>query len=149
MEQRIAIVTEDGEKISSHFGMAPIYQVFTVEDGQVIAEEQREKPHHERHPDQHRDKQEHQGGNAANLELHEVQDINLHDRDHQSPDRGHQAMFAPVADCQVLICGGMGTPAHQGALAAGLEVVLVGGKLRPVLDAYLRGEIQSDMRRVH
>jgi len=149
MQRKIAVVTEDGEKISSHFGMAPIYRVFTVEDGHVIAEEQREKPHHERHPDHHRGKQDHQGKNAANLDFHEVQDINLHDHDHHGHDRGHQVMYAPISDCQVLICGGMGTPAHEGALAAGLEVVLVGGKLRPVIDAYLRAEIQSDMRRVH
>jgi predicted Fe-Mo cluster-binding NifX family protein len=58
-------------------------------------------------------------------------------------------MFAPISDCKVLICGGMGTPAYQKAQAAGLEVVLVGGEMRMAVDAYLLGQLHSDPRRVH
>jgi predicted Fe-Mo cluster-binding NifX family protein len=122
MMQKIAVVTENGRQISSHFGMAPAYQVYTIDDGKVIAEEQRAKPYHAHHPD-------HNGG-------HEQHPL-------------HEDMFAPISDCKVLICGGMGTPAYQKAQAAGLEVVLVGGEMRMAVDAYLLGQLHSDPRRVH
>ena len=119
---RIAAVTENHEKLSSHFGMAPYYRVFTVEDGKVFSEEKRSKPFHD-HQEQH---------SHNHLGFH-----------------GHADMFAPIQDCQVLLCGGMGGPAYQKALAAGLEVVLTGGEIEPALQAYLNGEITSDMRRIH
>jgi predicted Fe-Mo cluster-binding NifX family protein len=120
--QKIAVVTENGRQISSHFGMAPAYRVYTIDAGKVIAEEERAKPHHTHHPD-------HDGG-------HEQHGL-------------HEDMFAPIRDCQVLICGGMGTPAYQKAQAAGLEVVLAGGEMRPAVDAFLLGQLGSDPRRVH
>jgi predicted Fe-Mo cluster-binding NifX family protein len=123
MTYKIAAVTEDGQKISSHFGMAPTYRIFTVADNQILEETQRQKPHHTHHP-QH---EGHHEGHASN----------------------HDDMFAPLADCKVLICGGMGEPAYQRAVAAGLEVVLVGGDIRTAVDTYLSGDLASDMRRVH
>jgi predicted Fe-Mo cluster-binding NifX family protein len=122
MMQKIAVVTENGRQISSHFGMAPVYRVYSVEDGKVVAEEERAKPHHIHHPD--------------------------HDSGHEGHGL-HADMFAPILDCQVLICGGMGTPAYQKALAAGLEVVLSGGEMRAAVDAFLLGRLDSDPRRIH
>lgn len=122
MTRKIAAVTEDGQTLSSHFGMAPQYVVFSVEGQEVLSEEKRLKPHHQRHPD-------HRAG-------------------HQD-GHGHEDMFAPIADCQVLLCGGMGTPAYQKALQAGLEVILAGGEIRTALQAYLEGRLSSDLRRVH
>jgi predicted Fe-Mo cluster-binding NifX family protein len=120
--QKIAVVTENGEHISSHFGMASAYRVYTIDTGKIIAEEQRAKPHHAHHPD-------HNGGPEEHTQ--------------------HEDMFAPISDCQVLICGGMGTPAYRKALTAGLEVVLTGGEMRPAVEAYLLGQLNSDPRRVH
>ncbi len=117
---RIAIVTEDGVQVSRHFGMAPWYLVFTVENGQIVAEERREKPHHTRHPQPGEQHHHHHGD-----------------------------MFAPIADCEVLIAGGMGQPAYQSALAAGLDVILAAGEVNAVLAAYLNGTLTSDPRRVH
>ena len=122
MMQKIAVVTENGRQVSSHFGMAPAYQVYSVEDGRVVAEEQRLKPYHAHHPD--------------------------HTRAHAGHDL-HEDMFAPIHDCQVLICGGMGTPAYQKALAAGLDVVLAGGDMRAAVDDFLLGQLTSDPRRIH
>lgn len=120
---KIAAVTEDGHSVSSHFGMAPEYRVYTVEDGRITGEERRLKPHHSHHPD-HREHGSHGG-------------------------QGHTDMFAPIADCQVLLCGGMGTPAYQKAQQAGLEVVFTGGALPEVVQAYLQGGVTSDLRRIH
>lgn len=120
---RIAAVTEDGERLSAHFGMAPLYRVFTIENGQIISDETRPKPHHAQHPHEH-DHHEH----------------GLHN---------HAAMFAPIRDCQVLLAGGMGEPAYQKARAAGLDVILTAGKIAEAIDAYLKGTLQSDPRRLH
>ena len=126
MIRKIAVVTQDQHKVSIHFGMAPYYQVFSIEDGKITAEETRQKPHHEHHPDHNSDQHEHDHGN------------------------GHpQKMFAPLADCQVLICGGMGSPAFAKAQAAGLEVILTGGEIQASVQAYLDGKIVSDLLRVH
>ena len=127
--KKIAVVTEDGQRVSSHFGMAPRYQVFTVADGQILSQEERLKPHHVQHP-------QHEGQHGA--AGHAANHVGF-----------HADMLAPVSDCQVLLCGGMGQPAYQKAQAAGLEVVLAGGDISSTLQAYLNGQLTSDMRRVH
>ena len=58
-------------------------------------------------------------------------------------------MLAPIVDCQVLISGGMGTPAYTKAEASGLEIYLAGGMIAGVIQAYLVGELRSDLRRRH
>lgn len=118
---RIAAVTEDGERLSAHFGMAPLYRVFIIQDGQIIGEETRSKPHHHHVPH--------------------------HDNHHDHHD--HQDMFAPIQDCQVLLAGGMGEPAYQKALDAGLNVILTGGKITEAVDLFLKGNLSSDLRRIH
>lgn len=120
MKNKIAAVTEDGIHLSSHFGMAPQYRVYIVEEGQVVAVEERNKPHHQAHPDH----TSHSG-------------------------HSHLDMFAPIGDCQVLLCGGMGSPAYQKALEAGLKVVLTGGEIATAVQAYLEGRVTSELRRVH
>jgi predicted Fe-Mo cluster-binding NifX family protein len=126
MSIKIAAVTQDGVKLSSHFGMAPQYRVFTIEDGAISSVETRDKPHHSHHPEGH--------GPQGHHEHHY---------------HGHEDMFAPIQDCQALLCGGMGTPAYRRAQAAGLEVFMVGGNIENAVEAYLNGGLSSDMRRVH
>lgn len=125
MNAKIAVVTQDQKNISAHFGMAPFYQVFSVEDGEIKGQETRQKPHHERHPK------------------------HGYDHRHEHGAGHHQNMFAPIVDCQVLICGGMGSPAYAKAQAAGLDIVLTSGEIRATVWAYLNGKISNDERRVH
>jgi predicted Fe-Mo cluster-binding NifX family protein len=62
----------------------------------------------------------------------------------------HQAMFAPLADCQVLVTRGMGQPAYDEAVALGLNVILTDEEsIQAALDAYAQGSLKSDPRRVH
>ncbi len=120
---KIAFPTEDGETISAHFGRAPFFTVVTLNEGEVPQFEKRSKAFH--------GSAEH----APGAEQHG------HD---------HHPMFAPIADCQVLIAGGMGQPAHDHAVAAGLEVVMTGEKsIAAALEAYRRGSLTSDPRRIH
>ena len=103
---KIAAVTEDGVTISQHFGRAPYYVVLTVEDGQVIGREQREKVAHGRGADGH----VHVEGQA-------------HGFDAASQDT-HDRMAAPIADCQVLLARGMGAGAHASLQQAGIRSVI-------------------------
>ncbi len=117
---KIAVTTNDGIIVSGHFGMAEYYQVFIVENGKVTSQEQRSKPHHTVHPDMH-----------------------------QPHEHNHENMFAPVKDCQVLISGGMGSPAYDAAVANGLEVFFTRGTIEAVIQEYLQGNLVSDPNRIH
>jgi predicted Fe-Mo cluster-binding NifX family protein len=120
---KIAAVTDDGQTLSDHFGMAAQYVVIQAEDGRILGQETRQKPHHTVHPD--------------------------HSQGHQHSDQSHDDMFAPIRDCQVLLVGGMGGGAYQKALSAGLEVVLISGAIEAAARDYLSGSVTSDGLRVH
>ncbi len=120
--QKIAFPTEDGATISAHFGRAPYFIVATIDDSTEAKFEQRSKAYH--------DNGEHE--------------------QHDHHNHNHGGMFAPIADCQVLIAGGMGQPAYDSAVAAGLTVILTGEKsIAAALAAYRANLLISDVRRVH
>jgi predicted Fe-Mo cluster-binding NifX family protein len=90
---KIAVISEDGTTVSQHFGRAPYYVVVTVEDGEVVDREKREKPGHHGFAHQHSD--------SAHGSAHEEG----HGFDAQAQSR-HASMAEPIADCKVLIAGG-------------------------------------------
>jgi predicted Fe-Mo cluster-binding NifX family protein len=61
----------------------------------------------------------------------------------------HGSMIDPIADCHILLAGGMGVPAWEKARSAGLQVILAGGKIEDALKAYVSGALTSDERRLH
>ena len=66
------------------------------------------------------------------------------------PGYSHDSMFASIADCQVLIVGGMGTPAHRAALACGLRVIATGQRdIATAVQAYLDGTLQENPLLIH
>jgi predicted Fe-Mo cluster-binding NifX family protein len=123
---KIAFPTEDGRTIHQHFGRAPYFTVAAVDESGAVRFEQRGKAYHG----------EPQAGQTR-------------PEPHAAP-HGHAGMFAPIADCQVLIAGGMGRPAYQRALDAGLKVILTGEtSISAALAAYRAGALASDERRIH
>jgi predicted Fe-Mo cluster-binding NifX family protein len=129
---KIAAVTEDGVTISQHFGRAPYYVVLTIENGQVVGREQREKVAH---------------GRGAGGHVHiEGQ---AHGFDAASQDT-HGRMAAPIADCQLLLARGMGMGAFQSLQQAGIEAVIT---ILPTIDeavaAYLAGTLANHTERLH
>jgi predicted Fe-Mo cluster-binding NifX family protein len=122
--KKIAFPTDDGETISRHMGRAAYFLIAVLDDSGAVRFEQREKPHH---------------SDEAEAGQHE------HSESGMGP-----AMFAPIADCQVLISGGMGEPAFEHAQAQGLKVVLPAEKnIKAALEAYRNGNLESDLRRIH
>jgi len=129
---KIAAVTEDGVTISQHFGRAPYYVVLTVEDGQVVDREQREKVAH---------------GRGAGGHVHVEGEA--HGFDAASQDT-HGRMAAPIADCQVLLARGMGGGAHHSLVQGGIEPVITD---LPTIDeavaGYLAGTLTNHIERLH
>jgi predicted Fe-Mo cluster-binding NifX family protein len=131
---RIAVISEDGVHISQHFGRAPYYVVLTVEEGKIIDSETRPKAGHhsfaaQSHP------------TLAPGERHG------YDAGSQSK---HRTMAEPIADCQVLIAGGMGWGAFESMQAYGIEPVVT--DLRDIREAALRyaeGNLPNLMERLH
>jgi hydrogenase maturation protease len=121
--KKIAFPTEDGETISRHLGGAQYFVVASLDDSGKNSFEKREKPHH---TNEESGRHEHTGQGMG------------------------KAMFEPIADCQVLILGGMGEPAYQNALALGLEVILPAEpNIQKALDMYRNGKLETDLRRIH
>lgn len=154
--KKIAFPSEDGQTISRHLGRAPFFIVATLQDGLSPALEQRPKPHHGAgHDHAEHDRQEHEHSlspKAAPLHpaLQQPSPGPETSISVSANPEGVHAMFSVIADCQVLVAGGMGEPAYQRAQAYGLEVYLTGEwKIDAALAAYQAGELKSDLRRVH
>ena len=95
---KIALVSDDEKTISLHFGRAPLYVVVTAEGGKIKSRETRFKTGHHTF-----------GGNH----VHECNHGKVHGFDTGAGKR-HRSMIDTIADCDVLIAGGMG----NGAFAA-------------------------------
>jgi predicted Fe-Mo cluster-binding NifX family protein len=102
---KIAIVTDDGQSISAHFGRARAYLVLTVENGVVVGRDLRPK-------------------SAPHLDApsgHEGVDGG-----HDSPaaHARHDQMIAAITDCDCLIARGMGRGAYDRITAAGIRAIV-------------------------
>ncbi len=105
---KIALITDDGITISQHFGRAPYYLVVTVEDGKIVQRELREKLGHS-----HFTNQEH-------IEHHHNE---RHGFDPASHNK-HTSMAQAIADCEAIICGGMGAGAYESMRQLNIQPVV-------------------------
>jgi len=121
MSMKIAIPTDDGETISRHFGQAKYFRVLTVESDQVTASEMRPKASHQ------------QG-----------------DHSHAGGIHPGQQMVQSISDCNVLVAGGMGTPAYEKATLAGLKVIMTSeSSITTAVQAFIRGDLENNSSLVH
>jgi predicted Fe-Mo cluster-binding NifX family protein len=125
----IAIATDDGETVSSHFGRARFYEVIKFFDGKVTNRERREKAgHHSFGPAEG-------GHNHHSGEEHE---------------RRHQTMVSSALDCQAVVVRGMGQGAVEHLRSANLLPVLTGlHTIEEVIRAVAAGSLDSDPNRIH
>ncbi|OGO05231.1 MAG: hypothetical protein A2Y73_08395 [Chloroflexi bacterium RBG_13_56_8] len=130
---KIACVTDDGRTISRHFGRAPYYAVLTVENGQIVERELRDKLGH-----QHFVGQE---SHAAGEERHGT-DPASHDR--------HVNMAEAISDCQVLLCGGMGYGAYQSITSLGITPMVTDLEdVEAAVAAYVAGQLTDHPEWLH
>jgi len=131
---KIAAITEDGTSISQHFGRAPLYVVVTVEDGKITNRETRNKAGHHTFA-------AHSDAPLAPGERHGY--------DAGSQVR-HASMAGTIADCQVLIAGGMGWGAYESLKSHGIEPVVTDiESIDEAVKLYLEGKLPNLMERLH
>jgi predicted Fe-Mo cluster-binding NifX family protein len=131
---KIAVITDDFKTISAHFGRAQHYQVFTVENGQIVGQESRSKANHSQFIEQ---------------ELHNHQPGEGHGSDPASQHR-HATMMDPISDCQVLLARGMGMGAHDALRSRRIQPILTDiQEIEPAVKAYIDGQLVDHPERLH
>lgn len=131
---KIAIVSDDEVNISQHFGRAPYYVVVTVEEGKIIARQTRSKAGHQTFA-------AHQPPKMAPGERHGY--------DAGSQAR-HETMADAIADCQVLLAGGMGWGAYEAMKGYGIEPIVTDVRnIDEAVALYLDGRLPNLMERLH
>lgn len=131
---KIAVITEDSNIISQHFGRAPYYLVYTVTDGEITDRELRAKLGHNQFAEHHHE--EHTHGEAHGL------DSASHDK--------HSQMATAISDCDVLLCGGMGIGAYESMRRLGIRTVMTDIKdIEQAVAAFLDGSLVDRTDRLH
>jgi predicted Fe-Mo cluster-binding NifX family protein len=131
---KIAAITDDGTTISQHFGRAQYYLVVTVENGQIADRELRHKLGHahfagQPHPDE-------QPGQPHGM------DAVSHNK--------HLQMAEAIADCEALLCRGMGMGAYESMKAVGIRPLVTDiAEIDEAIAAYIKGSIVDQIERLH
>ena len=131
-KMKIAAVSEDGTTISQHFGRAPYYVVLTIEGGRVVRKEKRDKSAH------HVAGQEHStvAGQRHGFDT--------------AAQSTHAGMMSNIADCQVVMAGGMGLGARESLKAAGIETVMTDVlNIDEAVNLYTAGRLPNRTERLH
>ena len=130
---KVACITTDGRTIDAHFGRAPYYAVLTVEDGRIVDREMRDKIGHR------------QFGNVSHGEAPDGR----HGTDPTSHEK-HVGMAAAIADCQALLCQGMGYGAYQSMAQVGITPVVTDvDDIDAAVLAFVAGELADHTERLH
>jgi predicted Fe-Mo cluster-binding NifX family protein len=131
---KIAVVTDDEKRVSTHFGRARYFLVFTVADGKVANPERRFKPAHQcGHRHAH-------GGRTNALE-----------HGFGAGDAGaHHTMAEAIRDCQVVLTRGMGRGAYLDLQQAGIRPIVTRLPLiEDAVNATIDGSIENHLERLH
>jgi predicted Fe-Mo cluster-binding NifX family protein len=131
---KVAAITDDGKTISRHFGRALYYLVCTVEEGEIVERERREKTGH-RHFAGH----DHEGAD----------DPRGHGFGRGAADR-HARMFATITDCEALLVRGMGRGAYLGLQEANIRPIVTDLEtIEDAVRAYIDGTIVDHTDMLH
>jgi predicted Fe-Mo cluster-binding NifX family protein len=131
---KIAFVSDNGKNVSQHFGQARYYVVVTVENGQAVNREVREKMGHTHFTNEPHDEED---------------NVSPHGFGPRAQHR-HGRMIEAITDCEVLIAGGMGLGAHQNLQARGIRPVLTDLiSIDDAVNAYVEGRLEDHAERIH
>ena len=130
---KVAVISDNGTDLSQHFGRAPYYIVFTIEDGKITQRDLREKLGHNQFGSGHH---EHEHG-------HE------HGQDAASHGK-HASMAEAISDCQALICGGMGMGAYESLKRLNIKPVVTDmTDAEAAVKAYIDGSLIDHTEKLH
>jgi len=130
---KIAAISEDGTTLSQHFGRAPYYVVLSIEGDKVVGTETRPKAgHHTFAATEHPPTPgEHHGNDTHSRAKHAV-------------------MAQSIADCQVLLAGGMGWGAYGNLKSRNIEPIVTDVEsIEEAVKLYLDGKLPNLMERLH
>lgn len=131
---KIAVITDDGKTISQHFGRAAYYMVVTVENEKITGSELREKMGHVHFVDQH-----HASESPGQK----------HGMDPASHNK-HIQMSEVIADCEALLCRGMGMGAYESMKSRGIKPIVTDiPNIEDAVMAYVQGTITDRVDRLH
>jgi predicted Fe-Mo cluster-binding NifX family protein len=132
---KIAVVSDNETTISQHFGRAPYYIIQTVENGKVVKKEKFER------------------GAAGTCACGHTEEGGHHHGSHggdPESDVKHNRMVDPIADCQVLIAGGMGYGAYQALKSRNLQVFITAeSSIQKAVELFSIGKLDNLMERLH
>ena len=132
---KIAAITEDGKTISQHFGRAPYYLVITVEGNKIVDCETRNKLGHA---------QFHEEGD------HHSEDSGGRHGFGPEADHRHGRMAEAIADCEALLCRGMGMGAYESMKARNIRPVVTEiADIEEAVLAYINGQIVDHVEKLH
>lgn len=134
INMKIAAITDDGKIISQHFGRAPYFLVLTIEEGKVVNREMRDKMGHTHF--------------SAESHAEEPQSAG-HGMDSASHNK-HVSMAETIADCQALLCGGMGMGAYESMRKLNIQPIVT--DLRDIdaaVQAYIDGKLVDHTELLH
>lgn len=130
---KIAIITDDGKSVSQHFGRATHYLVLTIEDGKISNREMRSKLGH----------------NQFSGESHEEHHGENHGLDEEHHDK-HAQMAGSIADCEAVICGGMGMGAYQSMLRLNIKPIVTDlQNIDTIAQSYFAGQLVDHTEKLH
>jgi predicted Fe-Mo cluster-binding NifX family protein len=130
---KIAAITDDGQTISQHFGRAAHYLVVTIEDGKIIDRQLRDKLGH---------------AHYAHMP-HVEQPGQRHGMDAASHDK-HLQMAEAIADCEALLCRGMGMGAYESMKVRGIRPIVTDiASIDEAAMAYAKGQITDHVEELH
>jgi len=126
--KKIAVAQLNESEISKHFGRSPLFGIYTIADGEVIETEMR-----------------------MNTFTHHMKNDNGSDHTHRgrgnenrNHSHNHKSVVNGLADCQVIISGGMGMGAINNLSAAGKEIIITDEKLsEQAVKKYIIGELKN------
>ncbi len=131
----IAIATDDGTTISSHFGRARYFEVVTVQDGAITKKERREKPGHH---------------SFAGQEHHDEAREGVRHGFESASTTKHTQMAETIKDCQVMLARGMGAGAYEGMRQHNIRPIITDIRtIDEAVHAVLNGTIVDHPERLH
>ena len=131
---KIALITDDGKTISQHFGRAQHYLVATIENGQIANREMRDKLGH---------------SHFANQPHEEEKPGQPHGMDADSHNK-HLQMTESIADCEALLCRGMGRGAYESMKVRNIRPLVTDiVSIDEAIMAYIDGNIEDHIEKLH
>ena len=133
---KIAVITEDGKTISQHFGRAPYYLIFTIEDGAIVTKELRDKVGHRQF--------------AQEDHVHESENDPRGHGFGAHSDAKHVRMIESIQDCEAIIVRGMGRGAYLAMEQANIRPFVTDlADAEEAVKAYMGGTLEDHNDKLH